>query len=73
MIPEKWSAKCGFFLSREVTRSSPVLEIKGGGWPGLEKNFFRPFGHQFGLKISGEGGGGGEGVTQALPWIRHWF
>ena len=44
MIPEKWSAKCGFFLSRVVTRSSPVLEIKGGGGPVLEKTFFDPSG-----------------------------
>ena len=59
MIPGKWSAKCRFFLSGEVTRSSPVLEIKGGGGPGLEKKFFRPFGPHFGLKIGGGGGGGG--------------
>ena len=27
-----------------------------GGGGGLKKNFFRPFGPQFGLKISGGGG-----------------
>ena len=36
MIPGKWSAKCRFFLSGEVTRSSPVLEIRGGGGGGGE-------------------------------------
>jgi len=29
-----------------------------GGDSGLPKNFFWPFGPQFGLKIRGEGGGG---------------
>ena len=31
----------------------PDPEIRG--WPGLKKNFFRPFGPQFGLKIGGGG------------------
>ena len=43
MIPEKWSAKCGFFLFGEVTTSIPVLEIGGEGDP-LS---------QFGLTIRG--------------------
>ena len=34
------------------------------GEPGLQKKFFRPFGPQFGLKISG--------VEEGLGWIRHW-
>ena len=38
-----------------------MLEIKGGGGPGLEKKIFRPFGPQFGLKIGGGGGGWGGG------------
>ena len=33
----------------------------------LRANIFRPFGPQFGLKISAGGGGGGRGP---LPWIR---
>ena len=31
-------------------------EIRGGGGRRLKKNFFRPFGPQFGLKIRGGGG-----------------
>ena len=46
----------------------PDPEIKGGGAPGLPKNCFRPFGPQFGLKISG-GGGGGEGGSP-VPFPR---
>ena len=38
-----------------------TLRKKGGG---LQNDFFRPFGSQFGLKIRGLGGGG-------LSWIRH--
>ena len=38
--------------------ADPVLQVRGRG---SQKNFFQPFGHQFGLKIRG-----------ALPWIRHW-
>ena len=34
----------------------PEPEIRGVG--GLQENLFRPFGPQFGLKISGGGGGG---------------
>ena len=52
---------------------SPVADPEeGGGHPDSEigggvvskKNFFRPFGHQFGQKIWGGGG--------RPPWIRHW-
>ena len=32
----------------------PDSEIRGAGGGGLKKNFFRPFGPQFGLKIMGE-------------------
>ena len=35
-------------------RSSRPLH-KGGGAAGLQKNIFRPFGPQFGLKIRGGG------------------
>ena len=31
----------------------PDPEIRGGGGGGLEKNFFQPFGPQFGLKTRG--------------------
>ena len=41
----------------------PDPEITGAR---IQKNFFRPFGPQFGLKIRGWGEGG------PLPWIRHW-
>ena len=60
--------------------ADPDLQIRGrgrvggghldpeiSGAPGLKKNFSRPFGPQFGLKI-GEGGGGPPGP---LPCIRH--
>ena len=49
-------------LSLHSTVADPDLQIKGGGGhpdpeirggPGLQKNFFRPFGPQFGLKIRG--------------------
>ena len=42
----------------------PDPEIRGVGGTRSKKNFFRPFGPHFGLKISG-----GDGP---LPWIRHW-
>ena len=39
------------------SRSSGIPEIRGGGGGGPSpKNFFRPFGPQFGLKIKGAGG-----------------
>ena len=42
----------------------------GVGGSGVSKKiFFRPFGPQFGLKITGKGGG----VPGPLPWIRHTF
>ena len=54
---------------------SSVREGRGGGggypdpeirWgPGVQKVFFRPFGPQFSLKISG-----GPGPPRPLPWIR---
>ena len=37
------------------SRSSGIPEIRGGGGQS-PKNFFRPFGPQFGLKIKGAGG-----------------
>ena len=52
----------------------PDLETRDGGQlsrpldngePGLQKNFFRPFGPQFGLKVRG-----GVGTPGPLPWIR---
>ena len=47
----------------------PNLEIMGeGGGAGLPKNFFRPFGPQFGLKVRG-----GPLAPRLLPWIRHWY
>ena len=49
-------------------RSSRPLEKRR---PGLQKNFFWPFGPLFGLKI--RGGGGGGGLPGPLPWIRHWI
>ena len=42
----------------------PDLETRRGE-PGLQKNFFRSFGPQFGLKIRGAGPPG------PLPWIHH--
>ena len=41
--------------------SHPDPEITGGGrggWGGLKKKMFQPFGPQFGLTIRGEGWGG---------------
>ena len=46
----------------------PDPEISGGHC--LKKNYFQPFGPQFGLKLTKGGEGGWEG-TRALPWIRH--
>ena len=56
----------------------------GGGWGGVQKKCFRPFGPQFGLKIRGRPGPLGPWAPgppgprapepQApgpLPWIRH--
>ena len=40
-----------------------TLRKKAGG--GSQKNFFQPFGPQFGLKIRGWGGGGG---GHRSPW-----
>ena len=61
-----------------VTVPDPDFEIRGGrcdhpdpsireGRDWSPKNFFRPFGPQFALKI--EGGRGGP--AGPLPWIRH--
>ena len=44
---------------RVADHSDP--EIRRGGWARSEKNFFYPFGTQFGLKIRRSGGGGGGG------------
>ena len=62
------------FRSRLNAVPDPDLEIRGGGGGGLsrplekgglQKNFFRSFGPQFGLKIRGCGPPG------PLPWIHH--
>ena len=46
----------------------PDLDIRGGGWGGLQKFFFWPFGPQFGLKIRvGTVGGGGGGEATRTP------
>ena len=39
----------------------PDPEIEGSGF---KKNFFRPFGPQFGLKLRKGGGGEGSGIRQ---------
>ena len=39
----------------------------GGRGDGLKKIFGRPFGPQFGLKISGEKGGGGSSLPGPSP------
>ena len=44
-------------------RSSRLLDGGGGGSP---KNFFRPFGPQFGLKIRGRGSSPGSATALAL-------
>ena len=54
----------------------PDLEIRGGGQSsrtfdgggGLQKNFFRPFGPQFGLKIGGDPGPLGPSPGSATRW-----
>ena len=50
-------------MSAEHSAGSRPLNKEGGG-AGLPKNFFKPFGPQFGLKIMGRGGGR---VPQASP------
>ena len=46
----------------------PEIRGRGGGCGcGLKIFFFRPFGLQFGLKIKGEGGGGGS-LDPSLLW-----
>ena len=42
-----------------------VIRGGGGGWGRSPKNYFRPFGPQFGLEIRGVRPPG------SLPWIRH--
>ena len=45
----------GGHLDPEISEEGPGV---GGGWAlivGLQKNFFGPFGSQFGLKIRGDG------------------
>ena len=41
----------------EGGRSSRPRDKAGGDWARSQKNFFGPFGTQFGLKIRGSGGG----------------
>ena len=48
-----WSLKVIKFCLIAVP--DPDLEIRGVGGHGLPRNFFRPFGPQFGLKIRGVG------------------
>ena len=56
--------------------SRPSDKGGGGGHPGpeirgrdgVQKNFFRFFGPQVGLKI-----GGGGWTPWPLPWIHHWY
>ena len=58
-LPVLWALK--WFAFKLITVPDQDLEIKGGGGGGmgadLRKNFFRPFGPQFGLKIRGRGRG----------------
>ena len=54
-------------LQIRVSLVIQTLRKKAGGG-GSQKNFFQPFGPQFGLKIRGWGGGGPPGT---LPWIYH--
>ena len=69
-----------FWLPVNITQTSAGFRpwVKGGGGRGSSrpwdkgedrspKNFFRPFGPQFHLKIRGVGGG----PPRPLPWIRH--
>ena len=46
----------------------PDPEIKGGGWS--QKNLFRPFGPQFGLKIRGAAGPPGTSPGSAIGHCR---
>ena len=55
------------YLEYNSAGSRPWDRGGGGGGGGLPKNFFRPFGPQFSLKIRGGGGG----PPRPLPWIRH--
>ena len=59
-----------WFACKLTTVPDPDLEIKGGGGKGrgadLRKNFFRPFGPQFGLKIRGRGSSPGSATALAL-------
>ena len=52
-------------------KGAPVIQTLGKGAARSPKEFFRPFGPQFGLKI--RGGGRGGGLPGPLPWIRHWI
>ena len=71
------NAQVPILLIRRYAVGDPDLQIRGGGGgsghPDPEirsgqspKNFFRPFGPQFGLKIRGA-------PPRPLPWIRHWY
>ena len=57
-IPKPWFPHSGFYWQEKIT-----WILKGGG--GLQENFLRPFGPQFGLRIRGGG------LPGPLPWIRH--
>ena len=57
-IPKPWFPHSGFYWQEKIT-----WILKGGG--GLQENFLRPFGPQFGLRIRGGG------LPGPLPWIHH--
>ena len=73
-LPVLWALK--WFACKLTTVPDPDLEIKGGGGKGrgadLRKNFFRPFGPQFGLKIRGRGEGSLK-TTYFNSWIICWI
>ena len=52
-------------VKRNISVADPDLQIRKGGWQSLKKEFFPPFGPQFGLKI------GGAWAPRPLPWIHH--
>ena len=52
--------------------ADPDLQIRGGGGGGHKKDFFRPFGPHFGLKITGvEGEGAGPSPRSATAQTTH--
>ena len=62
MVTKQWRVQV-FRKGGEGGGGYPDPEIRWG--PGVQKVFFRPFGPQFSLKISG-----GPGPPRPLPWIR---